>query len=297
MNIFETLFLRLAHLMPPEAAHNFTIRMLQLGITPTYPSTSCGPDLSSNIFGLRFENPVGLAAGFDKSCQVFEPVSRLGPGFIEVGTLTLRAQKGNKRPRGFRLEDENAVINRYGFNNDGLSKGLKRLGARNRKSGIIGINVGINKDTTNAFEDYAESVDKAMKIADYITINVSSPNTPGLRDLQEPDQLNRLLGILVGITKNNSSNSHPTPLLVKIAPDLDITMIKEIVDVARNRHIAGLIVSNTTVSRPSSLKSDKMSEAGGLSGPPLFELSTIKLAQTFLAAKKQIPIIYSLRFE
>jgi len=285
------IIMHLAHYLPPETAHSWTIRMLRLGISPRYPSFDNTSSLASSVFGIDFKSPVGLAAGFDKSAEAVKSLTRLGAGFIEVGTLTLRPQIGNQRPRVFRLKKDKAIINRYGFNNDGLDKGLERLGNLRKKPGIIGINIGVNKDTADAINDYSESLRRSIPLADYITINVSSPNTPGLRDLQKAKNLDNLLKSLVDIARDAQSNVTAKPLLLKISPDLTTDMIQEIVEIAINRGISGLIVSNTSVVRPLTLESTNKTETGGLSGLPIFELSTIKLAQVFMAAKNRLPII------
>ena len=169
--------------LDPERAHLLTIQALKLGITPRYSNNSDGA-LTSEIFDIKFQNPIGLAAGFDKSAEAFYSLDKLGCGFVEVGTLTLKPQAGNERPRVFRLEEDQAIINRYGFNNDGLSRAVKRLSKRVKSTGVLGINIGINKDSTTPNADYVEALRIVSPLADYITINISSPNTPGLRDLQ-----------------------------------------------------------------------------------------------------------------
>ena len=291
-NLPQTLSLRLLRLFPAEKSHNLTIKMLKLGVSFSKTSIHTElPETASKIFNLSFSNPIGLAAGFDKDGEVFDQLSSFGPGFIEAGTLTLRSQPGNPRPRVFRLKKHNAVINRYGFNNKGIIKGLDHLAKRRNNSVILGVNIGINKDTETPVEDYLECLTKAKKIADYVTINISSPNTPGLRSFQQADKLEELLNPLVRFALNDKDEAQPLPLLLKIAPDLAGKDINEIVEVAVSSGISGIIVSNTTVSRPPNLTDINKNEVGGLSGAPLFELSTKKLAQTFLAAKKRIPII------
>ena len=291
-NLPKTLSLRLLRLFPAETAHNLTIKMLKLGVSLSKPSINTElAETTLDVFKLKFRNPIGLAAGFDKDGEVFDQLSKFGPGFIEAGTLTLKSQPGNPRPRVFRLKKHNAVINRYGFNNKGIIKGLDHLAKRGNNSVILGVNIGINKDTKTPIEDYLACLNKAKKIADYVTINISSPNTPGLRSFQKAEKLEELLNPLVRITLNDKDENQPLPLLLKIAPDLTNKDINEIVEVAVSSGISGIIVSNTTVSRPPNLTDNNKNEVGGLSGAPLFELSTKKLAQTFLAAKKRIPII------
>ena len=290
--LLETISLRLLRYLPAETAHSVTIKMLKLGFASSKDLR--GNEFSetiSNIFELRFRNPIGLAAGFDKDGEVFDQLSQIGPGFVEAGTLTLEPQIGNPRPRVFRLSSDNAVINRLGFNNKGIMGGLERLSKRRDKSVVLGVNIGINKSTQTPVEDYVECLSLLRNIADYVTVNVSSPNTPGLRSFQQVEKLEELLNTLITASWENSDSNRQIPLLLKIAPDLTNEDINEIVDVAVSSGISGIIISNTTISRPKNLLDAKQGEPGGLSGAPLFELSTQKLAQTFLAAKQRIPII------
>ena len=290
--LLETISLRLLRYLPAETAHSATIKMLKLGFASSKDLR--GNEFSetiSNIFELRFRNPIGLAAGFDKDGEVFDQLSQIGPGFVEAGTLTLEPQIGNPRPRVFRLSSDNAVINRLGFNNKGIMGGLERLSKRRDKSVVLGVNIGINKSTQTPVEDYVECLSLLRNIADYVTVNVSSPNTPGLRSFQQVEKLEELLNTLITASWENSDSNRRIPLLLKIAPDLRNEDINEIVDVAVSSGISGIIISNTTTSRPKNLLDAKQGEPGGLSGAPLFELSTQKLAQTFLAAKQRIPII------
>ena len=290
--LLETISLRLLRYLPAETAHSATIKMLKLGFASS--RDLWGNEFSetiSNIFELRFRNPIGLAAGFDKDGEVFDQLSQIGPGFVEAGTLTLEPQIGNPRPRVFRLSSDNSVINRLGFNNKGIMGGLERLSKRRDKSVVLGVNIGINKSTQTPVEDYVECLSLLRNIADYVTVNVSSPNTPGLRSFQQVEKLEELLNTLITASWENSDSNRRIPLLLKIAPDLTNEDINEIVDVAVSSGISGIIISNTTISRPKNLLDAKQGEPGGLSGAPLFELSTQKLAQTFLAAKQRIPII------
>ena len=290
--LLETISLRLLRYLPAETAHSVTIKMLKLGFASSKDLR--GNEFSetiSNIFELRFRNPIGLAAGFDKDGEVFDQLSQIGPGFVEAGTLTLEPQIGNPHPRVFRLSSDNAVINRLGFNNKGIMGGLERLSKRRDKSVVLGVNIGINKSTQTPVEDYVECLSLLRNIADYVTVNVSSPNTPGLRSFQQVEKLEELLNTLITASWENSDSNRRIPLLLKIAPDLTNEDINEIVDVAVSSGISGIIISNTTISRPKNLLDAKQGEPGGLSGAPLFELSTQKLAQTFLAAKQRIPII------
>ncbi len=268
-----------------EDAHRATIAALKL--LPIGAPPRDDPRLATKAFGLEFSNPLGLAAGFDKNAEVFEATLAMGFGFVEVGTLTPLAQPGNPRPRAFRLTEDRAVINRYGFNNDGHAPALKRLAARQRR-GVVGVNVGANKDAPNRIEDYAAGVKIFAQAADYFTINVSSPNTPGLRDLQDPRALAELLA---RVQEARAAAPTRPPIVLKIAPDLTLAQLDGVVRVARDAAIDGMIVSNTTVSRPPSLRSELAREAGGLSGAPLFALSTQRLAQVFLRVERQFPLV------
>ena len=229
------------HLLDAEDAHQATIALLKF--LPRLKPPQDNPNLTVQTFGLSFPNPIGLAAGFDKDAEVFEAMLTLGFGFVEVGTLTPRAQPGNPRPRAFRLTPDRGVINRYGFNNHGHAPARARL-ERYRQSGIIGVNIGANKDATDRIQDYVAGIDAFATVASYFTINVSSPNTPGLRDLQEPKMLTELLARIIEI--RNKQNFYK-PVLLKIAPDLSYAQLDDIVHVARTRGVDGMIVSNTTL--------------------------------------------------
>ncbi len=280
----ESLGLAALHRLDPERAHRLAIRLLQAGLYPRRPLPP-DPLLETTAFGLTFPNPLGLAAGFDKSAEAYAALLDLGFGHVEVGTLTPRRQTGNPRPRVFRLVEDQAVCNRYGFNNDGLKRGLQRLAGRNRSAGIVGINIGINKDSTDPVADYAGAMRDAAEFGDYLAVNVSSPNTPGLRDLQEADRLD---GLLKAVTLEGGS---AVPILLKISPDVTRPMVVDIVEIAVARGIAGIIVANTTITRPSGLFSPHRKESGGLSGKPLFALSTRVLAWTYLAAAGRTSVI------
>ena len=268
--------------LPAETAHRATIKLVGM-LGPLLPEPA--PDdfcLAVNAFGLDFPNPIGLAAGFDKNAQVPDGMARFGFGFVECGTVTPKPQAGNPRPRLFRLVKDDAVINRMGFNNDGSTAAAKNLRARRGKA-IVGINIGANKDSSDRVGDYAWCFSELAPLADYVTVNVSSPNTPGLRGLQNKDELTKLLGIMTNARAQLYDSAPQThgmrkPILLKIAPDLDLQALDEIADVVRASGIEGLIVSNTTVARPP-LKSRHAEEAGGLSGRPLFEPSTRVLAE------------------
>ena len=232
------------------------------------PVGSLSPRLAVRAFGLDFPSPIGLAAGFDKNAQVPDAMARFGFGFVECGTVTPRPQAGNPRPRLFRLAEDRAVINRMGFNNGGMALAACNLKARQGR-GIVGINIGANKDSADRIEDYALCFAELAPLADYVTVNVSSPNTPGLRGLQGKDELTRLLATL---TEARAKSVHK-PILLKIAPDLDEPALDEIAEVVKASGIEGLIVSNTTIARPA-LRSPNAGETGGLSGKPLLAPST-----------------------
>ena len=260
---------RLLRALPPEAAHRATVRLtgLMAPFLPEAPSDDAR--LKVSALGLRFPNPIGLAAGFDKDANVPGAMLKLGFGFVECGTVTPRPQIGNPRPRLFRLPEDGAVINRMGFNNEGMASAARRLATRPEK-GIVGINIGANKDSADRAADYVHGLMLLAPLADYVTVNVSSPNTPGLRGLQNKEELMRLLSMLV---EARSRQREARPILLKIAPDLDNFALDEIAEAVTAAGIEGVIVSNTTIVRPQ-LKSSNAAEIGGLSGRPLFSLST-----------------------
>ncbi|WP_040485198.1 quinone-dependent dihydroorotate dehydrogenase [Lutibaculum baratangense] len=263
--------------LDPEQAHGLAIRALRSGAVRTHPEPA-DPRLRVTLWDLDFPNPIGMAAGFDKNAEVPGAVLDLGFGFVEVGTLTPRPQAGNPRPRMFRLVEDGAVINRLGFNNEGHEAALRRLETRQRK-GIVGVNIGANKDTADKAADYAAGIAVFAPVASYLTINISSPNTPGLRDLQHEAALDDLLGRCVAARDQaREVVERRVPLLLKIAPDLDQAACDGIAEVVSRHAIDGLIVSNTTLERQN-LASAHAAEAGGLSGRPLFRLSTEVLAR------------------
>lgn len=276
--------------LDPEDAHTLTIRALRLMPLPR-PAPE-PPELGVRAFGLNFPNPVGLAAGFDKNAMVPDAMLRLGFGFAEIGTVTPRAQQGNPRPRVFRLAADEGVINRLGFNNEGSAAVLARLAARADAGGIVGVNVGANRDTADRAGDYVRLIETFAPVASYFTVNVSSPNTPGLRDLQQASALDDLLARVIEARERVRPLAGPTPVLLKIAPDLTLPDLDDVVGIARKHRVDGMIVGNTTISRPGSLRErDKAREAGGLSGKPLFKLSTRMLAETFVRAESAFPLI------
>ncbi len=277
---------RLLRLLPPESAHRLSLRLLTL--SPPALLRRGSPDdpiLAARLFGLDFPNPVGLAAGYDKNAEVFEPARHLGFGFVEIGSVTPRPQAGNPRPRLFRLGGDRAVINRMGFNNDGLDAVAARL-ARRRGPGIVGANLGKNKESADAAADYAAGMRALGPHADYVVINVSSPNTPGLRALQGRAPLAALIATVLA-----ARGANRPPLLLKIAPDLTQADKQDIAEVALSSGLDGLIVSNTTIARPAGLQGRAKGETGGLSGRPLFAPSTAVLADMYRLTGGRLPLV------
>jgi len=268
----------------PESAHHLALLALRLGLVPN----DCEPDdpiLQVSLLGQTFSNPLGMAAGFDKNAHVVRRLHKLGFGFVEAGTVTPKAQSGNPKPRMFRLKEDKAVINRLGFNNQGADAVAARLQKLRQKSlpGILGINIGKNKTSSSVLQDYVTCAKKLSAFADYVVINVSSPNTPGLRALQNVATLKELIEQTRAVCS--------TPLLVKIAPDLIDNDLQDIAALALQLNLAGLVVTNTTITRPPSLKSASKNELGGLSGAPLFELSTRILRNMYQLTQGRIPLI------
>jgi dihydroorotate dehydrogenase len=273
-----------------EDAHRLAIHGLKL-LPPLRPRTD-DPKLAVRAFGLNFPNPVGMAAGFDKNAEVPDALLRLGFGFVEVGTVTPKPQGGNPRPRLFRLERDEAVINRMGFNNDGAEAVLRRLASRANHGGIVGVNVGANKDSDDRVADYVTLIEAFAPVASYFTVNVSSPNTPGLRNLQQASQLDDLLAKVIDARERVREKAGDTPVLLKIAPDLGLTELDDVVHVARSRRVDGMIVANTTLARPPSLRdTTRAQEQGGLSGRPLLRLATRMVAETYVRAEGAFPLI------
>ncbi|HAV02114.1 MAG TPA: dihydroorotate dehydrogenase (quinone), partial [Chryseobacterium sp.] len=274
----------------PEKVHYFTFSVLKNFPFATrlfLPKPVADPRLEREVFGLKFKNPVGLAAGFDKDAKMFQELSDLGFGFIEIGTLTPKPQDGNPKKRLFRLKEDQAIINRMGFNNGGVEAAVERL--RKNKNVLIGGNIGKNKVTLNehAVDDYIICFEKLFPVVDYFVVNVSSPNTPNLRELQDKKPLTELLGTLQQL---NSKKEKPKPILLKIAPDLSDDQLLDIIDIVQETQIAGVIATNTTLSREG-LQSENKQETGGLSGKPLTKRSTEVIR--FLSEKsgKAFPII------
>lgn len=276
---------RALHVLDPEDAHRFTIRALQAGLGPG--SGADDPILATEVAGLRLPNCVGLAPGFDKNAEVFGPMLRAGFGFVECGTVTPLAQAGNPRPRLFRLSEDQAVINRMGFNNEGLEAFAGRLARRG--PGIVGANIGANKEADDRIGDYVTGLTRLWGLASYFTINISSPNTPGLRALQTKAALEELLGRLAQARDSLPAEGR-VPMFLKVAPDLEDGEVEAIVETVVANGLHGIIVSNTTITRPS-LASKHAGEAGGLSGAPLTQLSTQMLGLFHHAAAGRVALI------
>jgi dihydroorotate dehydrogenase len=272
-----------AFALDAERAHRLTIRALRL-LPPGLPAKP-DPVLAMRVAGLDFPNPVGLAAGFDKDAEAFGQMLGFGFGFVEVGTLTPRPQPGNPRPRLFRLAEDRAVINRMGFNNAGVEAAAARLAGRKRRRGLVGVNVGANKDSADRIADYGAGIAAMAPLADYLTINVSSPNTPGLRGLQDREALDALLAAVLA-----ARPAPAPPIFLKVAPDLGPREVDDIARVALERGADGLIVANTTVSRPQ-LRSRHRGEEGGLSGAPLKSLALERLRDFRRATGGALPLI------
>lgn len=286
------LALPLLRYLDPEAAHNLTLKALRVGLGPV-ERTPDDPRLSMKVCGLDFSNPVGLSAGFDKNAEVAGPMLRAGFGFVEVGSITPRPQAGNPKPRIFRLSDDEAVINRLGFNNKGMDYASHRLETwrKHALSGPVGVNLGKNKDTPVAADDYRLAAETLVRFADYLVVNVSSPNTPGLRALQDRTELE---AILTGVAEGASAAQVPLPpVFVKIAPDIEDGDVTDLAAMALEGRMDGLVISNTTITRPKTLTSGTIitQETGGLSGKPLFDRSTDVLTAMYRQTEGKIPLI------
>ncbi len=274
----------LVRLLPPETAHGLTLGLLAAGLYPGRGAPDL-PRLRIRVWQRDFANPIGLAAGFDKDANAVDMLPRLGFGFVEVGSILPRPQPGNDRPRLFRLPEDRAVINRMGFNSKGLAYAEARLRARRRGSCIVGVNLGANKDTVDRVADYQQGIAALAPHADYLVINVSSPNTPGLRALQQRSELAELLARVGEVPRSG------VPLVLKIAPDIDRDEATAIAELALEHQVHGLIVGNTTVSRPAGLKNRNAAESGGLSGRPLMDLATAKLKEMYRLTAGRIPLV------
>ncbi|HEX2448022.1 MAG TPA: quinone-dependent dihydroorotate dehydrogenase [Methyloceanibacter sp.] len=273
--------------LPPERAHDLAIKSLELGL---YPRAEAPDDtrLAQNLFGLDFPNPLGMAAGFDKNARVPRELLAMGFGFVEVGTLTPRAQSGNPSPRMFRSLPDRAVINRLGFNNEGQEAALVRL-RQDRPRGIVGVNLGAGRDSADRIGDYVTGIARMAEVASYFTVNISSPNTPGLRDLQAPEALDALLKRVQDARA--ALPRKPPPLLVKLAPDIAEVDLPEIVPVILWHGADGIVVSNTTLARAGLRDHAFARETGGLSGRPLFARATRMLARVYQLTEGKLPLI------
>ena len=267
-----------------EFAHRMTIALLRR--LPIAGPADCAPILRQRLFGLDFAGPVGLAAGFDKDAEVFDRMGRFGFAFAEVGTLTPLPQSGNPRPRLFRLAEDEAVINRMGFNNGGQSAAMKRLSRRRPRGLVTGVNIGANKDAADRTADYASGVGAMASQADYLTVNISSPNTPGLRALQDRGALDALLAAVMV-----ARGTDGPPVWLKVAPDLEPEDVHDISEVALAHGVDAIIVSNTTIARPASLRSAHAGESGGLSGAPLHDAALARLRDFRIATRGAMPLI------
>lgn len=293
MRLIDGIALRALYALPPETAHHAALYALEHHLVSA-PVEADDPILGTRVWDLDFPNPVGLAAGFDKDARVCDAMLSLGFGFVEAGTVTPRPQPGNPKPRLFRLDADAAVINRLGFNSGGIDPFALRMAARRQnpgRSGIVGANVGKNRDTADAADDYAHGIERVAAIADYVVINISSPNTPGLRDLQARAALDELLRRCIAARNRAVPARKKPPLLAKVGPDLTPGQMQDIAEIALETGVDGLIVGNTTVDRPPGLKGRDRGQAGGLSGAPLFQPSTECLAAIYRLTKGRIPLI------
>jgi len=276
--------------LDPERAHGLAIEALKAGLGPRVASR-LDPILATEVAGLKLPNCIGLAAGFDKDAEVPDAMLRAGFGFVECGTVTPLPQAGNPKPRLFRLSQDRAVINRMGFNNHGVEAFARRMAHRRGRPGVVGANIGANKDAGDRIGDYVASLRRLWGLADYFTVNISSPNTPGLRALQSRAALDELLGRLAETRRVMASEATCQPMFLKVAPDLQAREIQDVVEAALAHGVDALIVSNTTVARPHGLRSSERGEAGGLSGAPLFEPSTLVLADFATCCAGRLPLI------
>ncbi|TMJ27531.1 MAG: quinone-dependent dihydroorotate dehydrogenase [Alphaproteobacteria bacterium] len=290
IGLLESMARRLLGLLEAEDAHRLAIHALKF--RPFVKLVADDPLLRVRAFGLNFPNPVGMAAGFDKHGEVPDALLRLGFGFVEVGTVTPQPQAGNARPRVFRLPRDGAVINRLGFNSDGAPTVLRRLAARAKEGGIVGINIGANKESADRIADYVGLIETFAPVASSFAVNISSPSTAGLRDLQQAQTLGALLRRVMEARARVSRTAATTPVLIKIAPDLTLGELDDIVGAARRHRVDGMIVGNTTVARSATLRDQAIArEPGGLSGCPMFALATRILAETYVRVEDAFPLI------
>jgi len=287
--LFDRLAAPLLRTLDPETAHALALNALKLA--PLRRAAVDDEKLAVQAFGLTFPNPVGLAAGFDKHAEVADALFRLGFGFVEVGGVTPLPQDGNPRPRLFRLDADEGVINRLGLNSEGVDAVVARLKARGSAPGVLGINIGANKDAVDRAADYVSCIEALAPHVNFLTVNISSPNTAGLRNLQQASALDDLLARVINARERAAIGHARKPLLLKIAPDLSLGDLDDVVGIARRHAIDGMVVGNTTIGRNNLRETEKAKEAGGLSGRPLFPLSTRMLAETFVRAEGAFPLI------
>ena len=287
------MLINLLRLFPPEVAHQITISLLRSKFNHSRKQIAEFKTLKQTILGIDFDNPLGLAAGFDKNAEVIESMLSYGLGFIEVGTITPKPQKGNQKPRVFRLTEDEAIINHLGFNNigsDRILKNLKSFYDDNFSRGVVGINIGKNKSTQNDIDDYLYCIEKLGIYGNYITINISSPNTPGLRDLQLRGRIETLVKKIQN-KQNEIKELNNKPIFIKISPDLKDEQLRDIALMSLANNVNGLIISNSTIQRPNTLISSYKNEIGGLSGKPIFLNSTLILKKMYSLTNGQIPLI------
>jgi dihydroorotate dehydrogenase len=290
IGLLEAMTRPFLRLLDAEDAHRLAIHALRL--PPFVKLVADDPRIAVRAFGLNFPNPVGMAAGFDKHAEVPDALLKLGFGFVEVGTVTPLPQSGNPRPRVFRLPHDQGVINRLGFNSEGADAALRRLAARASAGGIVGVNVGANKESADRIADYVRLIETFAPVVSYFAINISSPNTPGLRELQQAKVFDDLLARVMDARARMSRQAGTTPVLIKIAPDLTLNELDDLVGGARRHRVDGMIVGNTTVARPPTLQDRLIAqEAGGLSGRPLFTRATRMLAETYVRVEGAFPLI------
>ncbi len=287
------MLINLLRLLPPETAHQITIKLLKYNLDLSRKKNLEFNALKQTILGIDFQNPLGLAAGFDKNAEIIKPMLSYGFGFIEVGTITPKPQRGNQKPRIFRLLEDEAVINHLGFNNYGSEKILKNLKSYYEgkfSNGVVGINIGKNKSTENDIDDYLYCIDKLRNYGNYITINISSPNTPGLRDLQLRGRVENLVK-KIQAKQNEIKQLNNKPIFIKISPDLEDEQLRDIALMSLANNVNGLIISNSTLKRPNTLTSLYKDEVGGLSGKPIFLDTTLVLKKMYSLTNGQIPLI------
>ena len=290
MTTYQRFAAPLVRLLSPELAHDLAIQFLRFAPHLEKPA-EIDPALQQTLWELDFPHPVGMAAGFDKNAQVSDALLQLGAAFVEVGTVTPLPQPGNPKPRVFRLDEDAGVINRLGFNSQGLEPFIARLKQRHGRPGIVGANVGKNRDSQNAVFDYAKGIEAAAPYCDFLVINISSPNTPGLRDLQTPAELSLLLTAAQNARAKSVGEGKKPPILVKIAPDLDTAQISEIAKTLRELKADGVIATNTTIARPDTLRSRHAHQTGGLSGRPLKRASLEVVGEMYRRLEGEIPIV------